>query len=107
MAWKFDLGEPVEIDISGERGTIIGRAEYEATVPQYLVLLKAADGRAVTQWWEADFISSAHRPISADVDDEELPRCGSSSNVPSNWPARRLPKKKKKRFWNCTATPSE
>lgn len=58
MAWKFELGEPVEIDVSGERGTVIGRAEYEANAPQYFVLMKAADGRAVTQWWEADFISS-------------------------------------------------
>jgi hypothetical protein len=60
MAFKFELGEPVRIDVSDERGAVIGRAEYEASAPQYFVLLKAADGRAVTQWWEADFLSSTH-----------------------------------------------
>jgi hypothetical protein len=32
--FKFELGEPVEIDVSGERGTVIGRAEYAANKPQ-------------------------------------------------------------------------
>lgn len=58
--FKFELGEPVKIDISGETGEVIGRAEYVATAPSYFVLFKAADGRAVTGWWEADFLSSAH-----------------------------------------------
>jgi hypothetical protein len=56
--FKFQLGEPVKIDISGEAGEVIGRTEYLATPPQYFVLFKAADGRAVTAWWEADFLSS-------------------------------------------------
>jgi hypothetical protein len=56
--FKFELGEPVMIDVSGERGIVIGRAEYEASVPQYLILLKAADGQAKTAWWEANFLSS-------------------------------------------------
>jgi hypothetical protein len=55
--FKFKLGEPVKIDISGEIGQVIGRTEYVATAPSYLVLFKAADGRAVTGWWEADFLS--------------------------------------------------
>jgi hypothetical protein len=58
--YRFELGEPVKIDISGETGEVIGRAEYMATSMQYLVLLKAADGRAVTGWWEAEFLSSAY-----------------------------------------------
>lgn len=56
-AFKFQLGEPVKIDISEEIGEVIGRAEYIATAPSYFVLFKAADGRAVTGWWEADFLS--------------------------------------------------
>lgn len=56
-AFKFQLGEPVKIDISEEIGEVIGRAEYVATAPSYFVLFKAADGRAVTGWWEADFLS--------------------------------------------------
>jgi hypothetical protein len=56
--FKFQIGQLVKIDISGEEGQVIGRAEYLATPPQYFVLFKAADGRAVTAWWEADFLSS-------------------------------------------------
>jgi hypothetical protein len=56
--FKFQLGEPVKINISGETGEVIGRSEYVASAPQYFVLFKAADGRAVTAWWEADFLSS-------------------------------------------------
>ena len=70
--FKFELGEPVQIDVSGERGTVIGRAEYEATAPQYFILLKAADGRAATQWWEADFLTSIRAPV-ADADDDGMP----------------------------------
>jgi hypothetical protein len=56
--FEFQLGEQVKIIISGETGEVIGRAEYVATAPSYFVLFKAADGRAVTGWWEADFLSS-------------------------------------------------
>jgi len=56
--FKFELNEPVKIDVSGEAGTVIGRAEYVASSPLYFVLIKSADGRAVTAWWEANFLSS-------------------------------------------------
>lgn len=59
MSFKYNLGDKVKITISGESGEVIGRAEYTATNPQYFVLFKAADGRAVTAWWEADFLSAA------------------------------------------------
>lgn len=70
--FKFELGEPVRIDVSGEPGTVIGRAEYEATAPQYFILLKAADGQAKTSWWEADFLTSRRVPV-ADADDYGIP----------------------------------
>jgi hypothetical protein len=56
--FKFELDEPVKIDVSGEVGTVIGRVEYVASSAQYQVLFKAADGRAATGWWEAEFLSS-------------------------------------------------
>ena len=59
MNRTFELGQNVKITISGEQGQVIGIAEYLATSTQYFVILKAADGRAVTQWWEADFLSAA------------------------------------------------
>jgi len=53
---QFALNNEVTITASGESGTIIGRAEYSASSPQYLVRYKAADGRAVEAWWNEDAI---------------------------------------------------
>jgi hypothetical protein len=49
--FKFNMGQTVKIAISGESGTVKGCAEYAATENNYLVLYKAADGRAVEHWW--------------------------------------------------------
>lgn len=51
--WKFELGEEVEIECSGEVGHVIARAEYLADEDRYLVRYKAGDGRAVESWWAA------------------------------------------------------
>lgn len=59
MLPTFKLGDQVKITISGEAGKVIGIAEYLASSTQYQVLLKAADGRATIDWWEADFLSAA------------------------------------------------
>jgi hypothetical protein len=52
--FKFELGQKVEITISGEQGSVYGRVEYAEEVPQYLVKYKAADGRAVDGWFLAN-----------------------------------------------------
>lgn len=51
MAFKFNLGATVAVAASGEKGEVIGRAEYSYAEPSYLVRYKAADGRAVENWW--------------------------------------------------------
>ena len=48
---KFTLGQNVSISASGEAGQVIARAEYLAANNNYLVRYKAADGRAVEEWW--------------------------------------------------------
>lgn len=48
---KFELKQTVTIAASGERGEVIGRAEYVTSEPQYLLRYKCADGRAVESWW--------------------------------------------------------
>lgn len=53
---QFALNDEVTIAASGESGTIIARAEYSASAPQYLIRYKAADGRAVESWWNEDAI---------------------------------------------------
>lgn len=52
--FKFDLDAAVAIEVSGERGKIVARAEYVNGDPQYLVRYKAADGRAIESWWVQD-----------------------------------------------------
>ncbi len=49
--FKFELNQAVTIQISGEHGVVIGRAEYVASERAYLVRYKSADGRAVEDWW--------------------------------------------------------
>jgi hypothetical protein len=54
MDFKFSLGDKVAIEVSGEQGIVIGRAEYLSADNTYLVRYSAADGRAVEQWWNQD-----------------------------------------------------
>lgn len=48
---KFKLGERVMLERSDEEGYVVGRAEYSASEPGYLVRYCAADGRQVEAWW--------------------------------------------------------
>lgn len=57
MSFKFELKQPVSIIASGETGEIVGRAEYTSSETSYYVRYKAADGRAVTAWWEESALS--------------------------------------------------
>ena len=56
--FKFDLRQIVYIIESGEAGAIIGRAEYDTSENSYLLRYKAADGRAVEQWWMESALSA-------------------------------------------------
>lgn len=50
----FSLHDDVVISTSGERGQVIGRAEYTNSCNSYMIRYKSADGRAVEQWWPED-----------------------------------------------------
>lgn len=58
MGFKFELGQRVKIDESGEECSVIGRAEYTTAVNNYFVRYKSADGRAVEAWWTEDALSA-------------------------------------------------
>lgn len=60
--FKFALDEAVVIAVSGETGKVIGRAEYLTSCPMYFVHYKAADGRAVIDWWAESTLVSAAAP---------------------------------------------
>ena len=56
---KYQLQQSVEITASGEKGIVIGRAEYTHAEASYLVRYKCADGRAVEAWWTESSLSLA------------------------------------------------
>lgn len=58
MNFKFNLGQAVVIDCSGETGQVVGRAQYLSGEQSYQVRYKAADGRAVEAWWAENALTS-------------------------------------------------
>lgn len=64
-SFLFELGEEVEIAISGERGRVVARAEYEGGSDSYLVHYKAANGCATNGWFSSDVLE----PVFANEDD--------------------------------------
>ncbi|NIF80150.1 hypothetical protein F3J20_22610 [Paraburkholderia sp. Cy-641] len=48
---EFELNEIVQLAMSSEAGTVIGKAHYVTGENSYLVRYQAADGRQVEQWW--------------------------------------------------------
>ena len=49
--FKFALGQRVVINVSGEEGEVIGRAEYQEGDNSYFVRFKDATGHAREAWW--------------------------------------------------------
>ena len=54
MAFEFDLGEKVRIEVSGETGEVRGRAEYSTSANNYLLRYCTNNGQAVENWWQED-----------------------------------------------------
>jgi len=59
MGFKFNLGEKVTVEVSGETGEVLGRAEYTTAANNYLIRYRCADGRAVEAWWQEDALRTA------------------------------------------------
>lgn len=59
MGFKFNVGDKVKIEVSGETGHVRGRAEYVASENSYFVLYQTADGRAVEVWWPESTLMAA------------------------------------------------
>ena len=57
--FKFNLGQPVQISISGEQGQVRARGDGIERPNQYLVNYKTAQGSATEQWWYEDQLESA------------------------------------------------
>lgn len=79
--FTFGLGEPVRIKCSGEQGEVIGRAEYSNGAEDgYYLRYMAADGRAVTAWWDESAIESAVANIDDPADLEKYVNPGMHSD---------------------------
>ena len=50
------LNDVVTVTVSGERGHVIGCAQYTNHGPQSLIRYRASNGRAVEAWWDNDAI---------------------------------------------------
>lgn len=68
MAFKFKLNHEVIIEASGERGVVVGRAEYTDGKPQYLIRYMAADGRAVEQWWNQSALTQQVQDVATQLE---------------------------------------
>lgn len=55
--FKHELGQVVQVTISGEEGHVKARAEYKSGVNQYLIHYLTADGRGVDGWFEEEELS--------------------------------------------------
>lgn len=62
-AFKFALGQQVQITCSAESGKVTGRAEYAGKGNQYFLLYKGADGRAVHDWWDESALEADEQCI--------------------------------------------
>ncbi|MBW5406392.1 hypothetical protein ACISK3_07925 [Morganella morganii] len=59
--FKHELGQVVQVTISGEEGHIKARAEYHNGPNQYLIHYLAADGRGTDGWFEEGELSPAEQ----------------------------------------------
>lgn len=55
--FKFDIGQTVTIQTSGEQGRIVGRAEYDNSADDYLIRYTDGTGCAVQKWWTESAIA--------------------------------------------------
>ncbi|EPL4404693.1 TPA: hypothetical protein ACGW2D_003757 [Morganella morganii] len=59
--FKHELGQVVQVTISGEEGHVKARAEYHNSPNQYLIHYLAADGRGTDGWFEEGELSPAEQ----------------------------------------------
>lgn len=58
-AFAFSLNQNITLALSGEKGVVIGRAEYVEGVERYLVRYVNGNGSQVEEWLTPSAISAA------------------------------------------------
>lgn len=61
VEFDYNIHDVVMISVSGEVGEIIGRAEREYDLHEYLVRYKDANGCAVERWWNENAIEETNQ----------------------------------------------
>jgi len=56
--FKFQIGDTVVVEASGEAGKVIGQAHYELCEDSFYIRYKAAEGRAVERWWHESALAA-------------------------------------------------
>ena len=56
----FELNQPVQLALSGEKGVVVGRAEYVEESPSYRVRYVDATGRQQCDWFSAGSLREAN-----------------------------------------------
>ncbi|SFN79222.1 hypothetical protein SAMN05216516_1272 [Izhakiella capsodis] len=64
--FNFELNQLVESRVSDECGEVKGRAEYSTHENSYFVHYKAADGRAVSAWFDESDLKSVKAQMGSD-----------------------------------------
>lgn len=57
--FKFNHGQQVAINVSGEHGQVRARSDSIESTNQYRVAYKSAQGEAKESWWAEDQLSAA------------------------------------------------
>lgn len=58
MSFKHELGQAIQVTVSGEKGHVKGRAEYSRSTNQYLIHYLTTDGRGIDSWFDEDELSA-------------------------------------------------
>ncbi|MEY0287979.1 hypothetical protein AB7303_15305 [Providencia rettgeri] len=77
--FKHELGQVVQVTISGEEGHVKGRAEYKNMDNQYYIHYLTADGRGVDGWFDESELSPA-KPEGIMIGADEG-RAGSNTDI--------------------------
>jgi hypothetical protein len=56
--WEFELNQNVALSLSGEKGIVVGRAEYVNAPNSYRVRYVDAHGCQQCEWFDADSIKA-------------------------------------------------
>jgi hypothetical protein len=83
MSFKYELGERVEISVSGEVGEVIARAELSNAENQYNLRYQEFYGSATERWWGESALNSVDTSEDSGSDSEATQNTNEESDKPA------------------------